>query len=105
MIFREFPKKLKIESEDDGTVEITVMFVSKKLYNEGQVEIFVAVGYDSDNNIHEAILNQSKIIEIEPYGSKIRTSGNTRRKVRTSGEKVGVGDNHPSDEKVDETQE
>lgn len=63
MIIKEFPKRLEVVQDDDTKIEITVMFISKKLYNEGNVEIFVAVGYDNEMKIHEAILNQSKVIE------------------------------------------
>ena len=80
MIFREFPKKLlitptnsemEVETNDDGMLEIDVLFVSsKQIISEDGAggENFVAVGYDSENNIHEVFLNESKIIEVEKYG-------------------------------------
>ena len=111
MIFREFPTRLSITPfdeegyEKDEQVEITVMFVTKKFRANSmgeQSEDMVAVGYDSDKNIHESILNQSKIIEVEDYGSKIRSSRDTRRKIYSSGEKTKVGNNNSPDEKADE---
>ena len=117
MIFREFPKKvrvvptnddLEVELDDDGMVEITVMFVSSKYMNHQMGDggdIFVVVGYDSDNNIHESILNESKIIETESYGRKIRgprsSSGGTRR----GGKKADIGDNNSSDSETVEAEE
>jgi hypothetical protein len=64
MKFRLFPKRIRIQSEDDETVDIEVMFISKKLFNEGKVEVFVAVGYDADDKIHEAFLNDSEVLEV-----------------------------------------
>ncbi len=118
MIFREFPKKVrvvpvddlleKVELDDDGMVEITVMFVSSKYMSPqgvGGGDIFIVVGYDSNNNIHESILNESKIIETESYGRKIRgprsSSGGTRR----GGKKVDIGNNNSSDSKTVEAEE
>jgi len=72
MTIKEFPAKLKITQDDDTELEITVMLISKKLFNEGNVEVFVAVGYDSELKIHEVILNESKMVLNDRGGVAIR---------------------------------
>ena len=113
MIFREFPKRLSIipydeEGDEGDRLEITVMFVTKKfrsLPGGDEAELLVAVGYDSDNNIHEAILNLSKIIEVEDYGSKIRSSRDSGREASNRRKKTRVRNNNSSDTEAIETEE
>jgi len=88
MIFREFPKIVEVTDGDDNPVEVTVLFVSKKLW-KSEVEIFVVVGYDSDKKTYEVDINDCKIIEVEEYGRIKRTDTGRKNtgQTRSAGDK------------------